>query len=425
MTRRLLLSLLFLAAPALFGESKMPAIGYTGAPADHNGQNCSTCHNSFGGAIQNSSALMVDVTDYNPYISQMIRVIAQVPQAVNYGFQITIREVSNETLSSGTFSPPGSNSTTSSYVQVVCDDGSMFGSAPPCTTARQFAEQNGAQPGSTGVEFDVQWTPPEQEVGKLHVYVAMVAGNGDGTPAGDHVYTYVGTLANVGACALTKLPTVQTAVNGASFQAPFSSNAIVSIFGTNFQSSGVTRGAGLGDFVNGGFPTELSCVSVQVTGPGLSQPALLPILYVQDDLINAQMPEFTGAGTVMLEVIANPGVSNELDSDPATFITQLQPFAPAFFLFPNSTSIAAEFANTSNIVANPAVVPDVGASPATPGVGHYALWHGLRQYQSAGSGWAAGYGDVPADDESHHGDHRGRDAYPITSPLCRAFPGLD
>ena len=81
-------------------------------------------------------------------------------------------------------------------------------------------------------------------------------------------------------------------------------------------------------------------------------------------LINAQMPQFTGTGTVTLHVIANPGLSTELDSDPATFTTQLQPFAPAFFLFPHSTSIAAEFSVTNKIVANPSVVP--GVEPARP-----------------------------------------------------------
>jgi uncharacterized protein (TIGR03437 family) len=43
----------------------------------------------------------------------------------------------------------------------------------------------------------------------------------------------------------------------------------------------------------------------------------------------------------------------------------LAAFAPAFFLFANSTSIAAEEAETGTIVANPTVIP--GASPAKPG----------------------------------------------------------
>jgi uncharacterized protein (TIGR03437 family) len=121
----------------------------------------------------------------------------------------------------------------------------------------------------------------------------------------------------------------------------------------------------LGDFVNGGFPSALGCVSVQATGPGISQPVLLPIVYVEAGQINAQMPRFTGAGPVTLQVILNPGAPNQLMSDVGTFNNQLQSFAPAFFLFGTSTSIAAQFGGTANIVANPSVVP--GASPARPG----------------------------------------------------------
>ena len=46
-------------------------------------------------------------------------------------------------------------------------------------------------------------------------------------------------------------------------------------------------------------------------------------------------------------------------------ITTLQNFAPAFFVFPNSMSIAAEEAHTFALVANPSVV--MGASPAHAG----------------------------------------------------------
>jgi uncharacterized protein (TIGR03437 family) len=43
----------------------------------------------------------------------------------------------------------------------------------------------------------------------------------------------------------------------------------------------------------------------------------------------------------------------------------LQTYAPAFFLIPNSTTIAAEEALTGTIVASPSLVP--GAAPAKPG----------------------------------------------------------
>ncbi len=45
---------------------------------------------------------------------------------------------------------------------------------------------------------------------------------------------------------------------------------MVSIFGSGFQTSGRQRTAGLGDYVNGAFPTELGCVGVEVTGPGIA-----------------------------------------------------------------------------------------------------------------------------------------------------------
>jgi uncharacterized protein (TIGR03437 family) len=251
-------------------------------------------------------------------------------------------------------------------VQIVCDDGSQFGSLAACDTnpARSFAEHKVAPRGLPGTaEFDVNWTPPSQEIGRLEVYVSAVAADGDGTPLGDRVYTVSKILQNVGKCGFTKVPALNTVVNGATFQPGLSSNAMVSVLGRGFATSGYTRTAGSGDFVGNAFPTELGCVSVQVQGPGLAQPVLVPVAYVQTDQINAQMPEFVGTGQAMVTVILNPGAIDELRSPVATL--SVQPLAPAFFLFPKSNSIAAEQAGTGTIVANPSVVP--GASPAKPG----------------------------------------------------------
>jgi uncharacterized protein (TIGR03437 family) len=139
---------------------------------------------------------------------------------------------------------------------------------------------------------------------------------------------------------------------------------MVTIYGSGFQSSGHARGAGLGDFVNGAFPTELGCVGVQVTGPGLAQPVNLPIAFVNPTQINAQMPEFSGTGPIGVTVILNPGDVNALKSAEGTF-NSLQSFAPAFFLLPSSTSVAAEDVTTGKIVADAGVYP--GVVPAKPG----------------------------------------------------------
>jgi len=338
----------------------MPSLGYTGAPTDHNGQDCSTCHNSYGAANSDATgSVTTNISSYNPGVQQTIHVTVQHPQAQRWGFQITIRSVSDQTQSAGDYSA-------GIAVQVVCDDGSRFGSAPPCNAMREFGEHLNAPRTATGAgyEFDVTWSPPESEIGDLQVYISAVAADGDGTAAGDRVYTLTRIISATGGCSITKKPTLTTAINAGSFQAPFSSKAMVAIKGLGFQVASRSRSVGQGDITNNSFPTVLSCVSVQVTGPGVPQPVLLPISYVQADQINAQMPAFSGTGPVLLTVIINPGKPNELRSDLAT-LNALQPFAPAFFLFGTSTSIATLLAGTGTIIANPSVVP--GARPAHPG----------------------------------------------------------
>jgi uncharacterized protein (TIGR03437 family) len=366
MNRLASVALLVFVPAAVFAESNTPSIGYSGAPTDHGGQNCRTCHSSFP-LNDPSGSLQVTFSGagggYVPNVPQTIRIVIQNNAASMWGFQLTIREQSNETLSSGTFSI----SSTTAPEQVVCDNGSQYGSPGPCndTIPRQFAEHHNAPSGAGGTayEFDVLWTPPSQEIGRLEVYIAAVAANGDGKPTGDYVYTYTQALENTGTCDIPGVPAFHNIVSSASFQPGFSSGAMATITGTGFQTSGDQRTAGLGDYVNGAYPTELGCVSVEVTGPGLPQPVPIPIAFVNFGQINVQMPEFSGVGPVTLTVTLNPGVEGK-NSALAT-LNSLQPFAPAFFMFSNSTSIAAEEAHTGSIVADPNVV--AGASPAKPG----------------------------------------------------------
>ena len=262
----------------------------------------------------------------------MVHVTVKHPSASRWGFQMTIREVSDETSNAGTFSA-------SSGILVVCDDGSKFGAAPPCSgnNGRQFAEHMDAPTTTAGAGFDwtVPWTPPQKtEVGRLHVYVSAVAANQDGTPQGDHVYTFEATISAVGACTLTPKPTLRTVYERRFVQPPISSGAMITVFGSGFQVSGLKRTVGLGDLENNNttFPTVLACISIEVSGPGITTPVRIPIAYVQEDQINAQAPEFSGTGPVMVRVILNPDKPNQLTSDVATLNTQ-QAFAPASFSF--------------------------------------------------------------------------------------------
>lgn len=360
---RLAIFVLLASAPAaVFGESgPLVSIGFTGAPADHGGQNCITCHT--GAALNDpSGSLKVTVSNYSPLNQQLIRIIVQNSHADRWGFQMTIRSLDSPAQSAGTFAlaaPP-------EPVQIVCDNGTPYGSSTSCSTPlRYYAEHQTAPRGAEGAayEFDVNWTPPEQEVGGVEVYVAAVAANGDDLQTGDYVYTSSTVVQNIGVCNDTVIPTLDSTVNGATFLPPFSSLSMVSLLGRNFYPQGYTRTAGPGDYVNNAFPTKLGCISVQADGPGLANPVLLPLAYVDPTQINAQMPEI-GTGPVTLTVIANPGETNELRSTVST-LTALQNFAPSFFVFPKSMSVAAEEASNGAIVANPSVV--AGASPAKAG----------------------------------------------------------
>ncbi len=338
---------------SLLAESGTTSIRFAGVQAD-GGRDCSSCHSTFGAANSDSrNGVTIDVVDYNPGVAQTIHVTVAHPLASAWGFQLTARPVSDETQQAGTFTPLDDR------VQVRCDDGSKFGflssSATPCAGAREFAEHVVAPrtAAGAGFTFDVRWLPPANEVGDVRLYASAVAANGDGTAAGDRVYTAVRTLTAVGACNFTQKPTLRTAVNGASFQPGFSSQSLLSIFGLGFQVPGRTRVVGSGDIVLGQFPTQLACVAVEINNQRV------PIAYIQQDQINVQAPVLPASGPVNLVVILNPGKPNEIRSDIAT-LTQLQTFAPAFFTL-DGNQIAAQFANTSTLAADPSSIPGARA----------------------------------------------------------------
>lgn len=352
---RILLPLLLAAVPlSLFGESGHPTLRSTGAPTD-GGRTCATCHT---GPAGRGSVAILNLVAYQPGITQVLRIAVADPDAAAWGFQITARPVNDETKPAGTFAA-------TAFVQPRCDDGTTYGSMPPCTPVPQFAEQTGPPLTSRGAGFifDVPWTAPANEIGDIVFYVAALGADGDKTAAGDHTYTTALAIQSVGACNFTDRPVLGTAKNAASLQLPFSANALVAVFGTGFELSGHTRTAGRGDLVNGAFPTVLACVGVTINNKRV------PITYVQFDQINVQAPEdLPASGPVPIQVILNPDLPNQLLSDMG-MLNAIQPLAPAFLTFngTGSGSIAAQFANSATIVADPALFPAPGAHPAAPG----------------------------------------------------------
>lgn len=350
MRTRILFSLLGGLPLLLLASSSLVPVRRAGVPTDDNGATCTLCHlpgTNTGGA---TGSVSTDIASYTPGNTQTIHVTIKDSHATRWGFELTARSLSDTTQEAGTFAPADS------LVRVRCDDGTPTGSDAPCNGMREFAQPVNASatdPGA-GFTFAVNWTPPAQDIGKIAFYVAAVAGNGDGTAAGDVTYTAVQEVPVIAACNNTKRPMLVHIVDAAAFTHNLASGGLWTIFGLDFETSNLKRTAGPGDFVNGGFPAELACIAVSVNGQ------VVPITYVQTDQINLQGPAVSGPVTVI--VVSNAGKPNELRSDVGSATVQL--VAPAFFTF-NGKSIAAQFANTANVVADPSVVP--AGRPANPG----------------------------------------------------------
>jgi len=324
--------------------------GYTGAPAD-GGRDCTACHRGQANADARGS-LRIQAAAFKPGVKQVLRVTLSHPEARRWGFQLTARIVSDESKQAGTFSA-------SPDVSIVCGP---EGRPAPCQGAVEFVNQsatatfdNRAGP----VTWEIEWTPPSDDVGDVIFYAAGLAANNDRSTTGDWTYTARLRVENEGSCpGTTRRPLLTAIVNGASFdrEQPIGMNGMITVWGLNFADPGVMRTVGLGDIRDGKFPLRLACVGVEVAG------RRVPVTFVKTDQINAQAPTLDINGPVQVRVILNPGFPNEIRSNVAT--VQMRTFSPAFFMFSNSRSIAAQHADGS-LLADPSVMR--GATPAKPG----------------------------------------------------------
>ncbi len=334
------------AAPA-------PPVKRSGVPAD-GGLTCAACHASLGPANSDTRGkLKISAPTYQPGVKQKIRVELEHSAARRWGFQLTARLASDESKMAGSFTPDEN-------VQVRCDDGQLRGAPAPCAAGLlQFASHTAASTRAgtaRGVSWEVEWTPPETDAGDVVLYAAGNAADLSASNTGDAIYTAV--LRISGPCRLTGRPTITGVGNAASFAAgEITTNSLVTITGLNFLERGVRRFLHRGDFVDGLFPKEMSCLAVEING------VRAPMLYADSGQINVQVPTITALGPVAVRVLGNPGRSNELRSDAAT--VNLVNYAPGLFLFPGTNSIAAHLPDGSAYIGPQTVASN--ARPARPG----------------------------------------------------------
>jgi uncharacterized protein (TIGR03437 family) len=318
-------------------------------PFEDNGATCRVCHSTFE-LNPPGGRLTVEVQPYRPGVTQTIRVTVFHPEAQRWGFQMTARPVNDLTQMAGTF-------TANESIRVRC---APNGANAPCGDAVEYASHTVLSTTSGGANgsktFDIEWTPPAAEVGRIAFFVSGNAANNNQSPSGDRIYNTRVEVALDPAtpCGITQRPQISHVQDGAAFGSSIGQGALFTIKGANLTLSGIKRLVGPGDVTDNRFPSELGCVAVEVNNQRV------PVMYAQQDQINAQMPAVTGP--VQVRVIANPGRSNEMRSDVAT--ATLQTVAPRFFTF-NGTSIAARVGGTATPVAEGLDIP--GSRAARPG----------------------------------------------------------
>lgn len=318
--------------------------GRAGVPGEGN---CTGCHlgTALNGGPGSVAVAFPGGMQYTPGVTQRLTVTVADPAQRRFGFQLTARLAGDATRQAGSFAPIDANT------QVLCSTPPFIVEALlPCPAAAplQFVDHTAAAYSQGRSSFEFDWTPPATDVGPVTIYVAGNAANGDGNISGDRIYTRSFTLnpqAGGGA-----VPTVASAVNGASFQPVISPGAWVTIGGTNLSVG--TRSWRADEIVGNVLPTALDGVSVTIN----SKPAV--VAFISPTQLNVLSPPDTAAGPVPVVVTTASGAST-------AFTAQMQAVAPAFFPWNNRYVVAtrADF----SLVGPAGLFPGLTTTPARPG----------------------------------------------------------
>ncbi len=343
---RLLWLACLLIPEILMGFTRNPPARRSGVPTDDAGATCTACHRSFALNPDTIGNVTVETADtYTPGVAQTVKVTVSHPQAVKWGFQLTARQVNNTNDQAGSF-------TGGADVITRCD-----GTGASCEGARQFVAHANAPvtAAGTGASFTFEWTPPANEVGDIMFYVVgNAANNGEGNQ-NDRIYSTTKRLSlspNSG-CSNPR-PTLNRVISDASGMPALSPNMLLRITGTALQNAGIERSAGIGNFANGFYPKQFSCVAVEING---QQTAILRATPAE---LTVQAPWIVDPGPHVVTVIANPGKSNELRSDVGTVMSAM--VAPAFYTV-DSKFVRARLAD-GTVIGDPDVL--AGSRPAKP-----------------------------------------------------------
>ena len=323
-----------------------PKPGVSGA-AGENPLVCTQCH--AGGAV-NSGAGSVRILGnsgavYIPGVKQRITVQVSDPTQQRWGFQLTARLNSDPAKAQAGDLLPIDN-----FTQVICEDYNP----KPCATGLQFIEHTsaGTRNGTkNGASFQFDWIPPSTNAGPVTLYVAGNAANGNGTSAGDLIYTSSLQLNPV----MPAAPVITSVVSAATLTSgPMAANSWVTVYGSNLAAT--TRSWTTDDVIAGGLPFSLDGVSVLLTGA----PRLAYIGYVSPTQVNFLLPSDQGNATVQVQVRNPSGISAQL---PIT----VQANAPQMLTLDGKHVLAAHAGLIFATIRSATPLPTASADPVNTG----------------------------------------------------------
>lgn len=295
MKRRAVRAIVAMAPSAilLFAYATGPEPRHTAAPGD-DPLACTTagCHT---GTALNGGGGKVEVSfpngqTYTPGVRQTFTITITDPKAFVYGFQMSAR------LESDLVKGQAGDFTAGAQQYVICDNNDFKGPAGcPANAAVQFIEHS--QPFRTNT-MQVAWTPPANNAGPVHIYVAGNAANGDGNNTGDHIYTASYVLTAGGP------PTISSVNSAAAFNANagLASGTWLEIYGTNLSST--TRQWTGDDFTGTKGPNSLDGVGVTINGVAAF------VDYVSPGQVNVQAPDDSTVGSDVDIVVKNANGSS-------------------------------------------------------------------------------------------------------------------
>jgi len=320
-----------------------PDPGYAGVPGE---STCTQCHS--GTANSGPGSVTVAFPNglvYTPGSTQRLAVAVADPDQRRWGFQLTARLAGDSTKPAGTFTAGEDG-----HTQVLCSAPPFLSQVPapcPANAPVAFVEHTLKAYEASVARFEFDWTPPENDVGPVTIYVAGNAANGDLRSAGDRIYTSSYTLAPAAADGGAP-PAISErgVVNGASLQPVISAGSWIYISGSNL-AAGTRSWAGGGDL-----PAELDGVQVSVNG----KPA--GIYSISPNRISAVAPEDDAVGDVAVTVTNANGTS-------AAVAVRLERYAPAFFTWAGKYATATRL--DASWVGRTDLFPGLATTPARPG----------------------------------------------------------